>query len=188
MRRFNFLDFFTNNGLKKHSALDTVPQSLLHFLLSFSSPREINPNWPVLWEKKIVPLVIGLLLHGGGQGSQLWVVKYREQKEGSLSSLSISSGLDLALPGLAFKYPSDSLPSASLFFSRGRVSSPTAGLSQMAKMLSQVTAGVTSNFRRNPGATSLIHQEMNQTEKESYSFQMDYFQSKQVNTHRWKLS
>lgn len=127
MGRFNFLDFFTNNGLKKHSALDTVPQSLLHFLLSFSSPREINPNWPVLWEKKIVPLLIGLLLHGGGQGSQLWVVKYREQKEGSLSSLSISSGLDLALPGLAFKYPSDSLPSASLFFSRGRVSSPTAG-------------------------------------------------------------
>lgn len=57
MGRFNFLDFFTN-GHKKHSACrlsSPKPLELHHFILSFSSPSEINTNWPVLWEKNLCP-------------------------------------------------------------------------------------------------------------------------------------
>lgn len=71
-----------------------------------------------------MPFLPGLLLCGGGQGSQLQSVKHRKQEGGSLR-LSNSSGLDLSLPGLSLKYSSDSLPFAALVFSRGRVSLST---------------------------------------------------------------
>lgn len=51
------------------------------------------------------------------------VCQVQKARGGSLRVIPL--GLDLTLPGLSLKYSSESLPSAALFFSRGRVSSST---------------------------------------------------------------